>query len=118
VTIRCVIVDDDPQFIEAARRLLDGENGVHIVGAAGNSAQALQRVTELRPDLVLVDVRLGEESGIALAHRIAEDVNAPWVILVSSYSADDLATVLPEPAQIGFLSKVELSADAIRCVLS
>jgi response regulator of citrate/malate metabolism len=117
VTLRCLIVDDDPTFIELARQVLDGD-GINIVGTAANSAEATTRVAELQPDLVLVDVRLGDESGVALASRIADHDGTTRVILISSYRHSDLAGVLPEDEGIGFISKVDLSAGAIRAALS
>jgi CheY-like chemotaxis protein len=63
-----LIVDDNPLFLEAARDLLERE-GQHVVGVAATSAEALQRAEELRPEVVLVDIMLGSESGSAL--RIA-----------------------------------------------
>jgi DNA-binding NarL/FixJ family response regulator len=118
VTIRCLVVDDDPAFIELARQVLDGDGGISIVGSAANSAEAVARVAELRPDLVLVDVRLGDESGVALARRIADHGSQARVILVSSYRQSDLAGVLPDNEGIGFISKVDLSSTTVRDALS
>lgn len=117
VTIRAVIVDDDPRFIDLARRVLDADSGIAVVGSASNSAEAVERVEDLSPDLVLVDVRLGEESGVDLARRLDDHGSSRRVILVSTYAAGDLAGVLPEGDRIGFISKVDLSPTAIRNVL-
>ena len=55
---RCLIVDDNPGFLDAARGLLQRE-GVAVVGTASTSAEAAQRVEQLRPDVALVDIDLG-----------------------------------------------------------
>ena len=68
--IRCLVVDDQPEFTEAVRHLLDGQ-GMSVVGVAANSAEAIERAANLRPDVVLIDVHLGEESGLEVATRIA-----------------------------------------------
>ena len=60
--IRCLIVDDNQPFLDAARLLLERE-GLAVVGTATTGAQALRLEEELRPEVVLVDIRLGEESG-------------------------------------------------------
>src|SRR4029079_4666577 len=67
--VRCLIVDDNLGFLEAARKLLERE-GLSIAGVASTSAEALREAELLRPDVVLVDVSLGEESGLELARRL------------------------------------------------
>ncbi|MDT5075583.1 MAG: hypothetical protein QOJ80_220, partial [Mycobacterium sp.] len=67
--MRCVIVDDSTNFIDAARRLLE-HDGILVVGVASTSAEALRCVQDLRPDVILVDVNLGEENGFELAEQI------------------------------------------------
>ena len=66
-----LMVDDSPVFLEAARRLLERE-GLSVVGAASTSAMAIDATERLRPDVVLVDIMLGQESGIDLARRLVE----------------------------------------------
>jgi two-component system, NarL family, nitrate/nitrite response regulator NarL len=115
VTIRCVIVDDHQSFLEAASTLL-GREGLEIVGVASNSDEALRQVEKLRPDVVLVDVFLGEESGLDLARRLVDDgrPDPGTVILISSHPADDLADLIVGSPADGFITKAELSAAAIR----
>lgn len=117
---RCLIVDDSPEFLVAARRMLTSE-GIGVVGVACDSAQAIVRVDVLQPDLVLVDVRLGAENGIELARSIdatARTHKRPVdVILISAYTQEDLRDRLPDSPAVGFLEKTVLSARAIRAVL-
>lgn len=116
--LRCLIVDDSPHFQEAARGLLERE-GITVVGVASTGAEALRRAEELRPDVTLLDVDLGEESGLDLARRLQRETGlAPsTVILVSAYAADDFADLVTGSPAAGFLSKADLSADAIRQLL-
>jgi DNA-binding NarL/FixJ family response regulator len=65
-----LIVDDNGLFLEAARDRLE-HGGLRVVGVAANSAEALRRTEELRPEVVLVDVMLGSENGFELARRLA-----------------------------------------------
>lgn len=115
---RVLIVDDSRLFLEAARVLLERE-GLHVVGVAATSGQALRQAAELRPDVVLVDVMLGGESGFDLARRLGgHDGGAELaVILMSTYSAADFADLIAETPAAGFLPKPELSADAIRRIV-
>jgi DNA-binding NarL/FixJ family response regulator len=113
VAIRCLIVDDNRDFLDAAGRLLEQE-GVAIVGFASTSADAIRETGALRPDVVLVDVLLGDESGLALARRlVADPALEASVILISTHSEADLAELVALSPAAGFLSKADLSADAI-----
>ena len=113
-----LIVDDNWLFVEAARDRLERE-GLRVVGVATTSAEALRRAEDLRPEVVLVDVMLGGESGFELARRLAAHHRdaGPTVILISTYSAADFANPIAESAAAGFLPKQELSADAIRRII-
>ena len=116
--MRCLLVDDNEAFAEIARRVLD-PNGVEVAGTASNIAEAVLRVRELRPDVVLIDVMLGDESGFDLARRLAEfNARDQAVIMISSGTEDDYADLMAESAALGFLPKAELSADGIRRLLS
>jgi DNA-binding NarL/FixJ family response regulator len=113
-----LIVDDNWLFVEAARDRLEQE-GLRVVGVAATSAEALRRAEELRPEVVLVDVMLGGESGFELARRLAAHHRdaGPVVILISTYSAADFARPIAESPAAGFLPKQELSADAVRRIV-
>jgi DNA-binding NarL/FixJ family response regulator len=112
VALRCLIVDDNAGFRDAARSLLDrGE--IEIVGVASNSAEARSRVAELRPEVVLVDIALGTESGFALARALVRD-GGPQVILISTHSEADFADLIATSPAVGFIAKSELSARAVR----
>ena len=117
--LRCLIVDDSPRFLDAARGLLERQ-GVTVVGVASNSAEALQRAEELRPDVTLLDIDLGGESGLELARRLHRQTGpapAP-VILISTHAEQDYAELIAASPAIGFLPKTTLSADAIRDLLA
>ncbi len=113
---RCLIVDDSARFLEAASELLKRE-GITVVGVASTGAEALERVQELRPDVALVDIDLGAESGFELARRIADAPEPPPVILISTRSEDDLAELIATSPALGYVSKAFLSAHAIRNLL-
>jgi CheY-like chemotaxis protein len=117
--MRCLIVDDSPRFLDAARGLLERQ-GITVVGVASNSADALQRAGELRPDVTLLDIDLGGESGLELARRLHDQaglVPAP-VILISTHAEQDYAELIAASPAVGFLPKAALSADAIRDLLA
>ena len=114
--MRCVIVDDDEAFIQAARTLLERE-GMTVTGVVGGGAEAVQRVRALRPDVVLIDIRLGEESGFEAARQLADGGLTAEMIMISSYAGEDYADLVAESPTVGLLAKSDLSAVAIRRVL-
>ena len=115
--LRCLLIDDSPRFLEAARGLLERQ-GVTVVGVASTSAEALRRASELRPDVTLVDIDLGGESGLELARRLHGQPGPAPVILISTHAEQDYAELIAASPAIGFLSKTALSADAIRGLLA
>jgi DNA-binding NarL/FixJ family response regulator len=116
MALRCVIVDDSGSFVEAARSLLERE-GMRVVGAATTTADAMQKVAQLDPDVVLVDVFLGSESGPELAQRLVRN-GGPAVILISTHSEADVEPLIESAPVAGFMTKTELSVDGIRRIVA
>ena len=115
--LRCMIVDDSEAFLEAASLLLERE-GVTIVGVALSIAEALREARALRPDVILVDIGLGEESGFDLARLLAQDGGGgAAVILISTGAEVDYGELIDESPAAGFLAKSTLSARGISRIL-
>ncbi|HUA04160.1 MAG TPA: response regulator transcription factor [Solirubrobacteraceae bacterium] len=119
MTLRCVIVDDNPAVLRAASDLLERE-GLAVVGVATTSEEALFLMRDLRPDVLLVDIDLGPESGLDLARRLEQspDTAPARTILISTHDEADFADLIAASPAIGFLSKADLSATAIRELLT
>jgi DNA-binding NarL/FixJ family response regulator len=114
VPLRCLIVDDNAGFLKAAAALLERE-GIRVVGVASNGAEALTRARELRPDVILVDIALGAESGLELARRLVDaDPDGARVILISTHAEADFADLIDATPVAGFVPKSKLSASAVR----
>jgi CheY-like chemotaxis protein len=113
--MRCLIVDDSADFVDAARGLLESE-GCSVVGAASTGAEALRLLKELRPDVTLVDINLGGESGFEVAEQLSRiEASTPLpVILISTHAAEDFADMIETSPAVGFLSKSALTGAAIR----
>jgi DNA-binding NarL/FixJ family response regulator len=114
VAVRCLIVDDSEQFLAAAASTL-GRDGLEVVGTATSSAEALDQVEPLRPDVVLVDVGLGEESGLELARQLVEGFPQlrSRVVLISTHDEDDLGELVEGSGAAGFICKSELTPGAV-----
>lgn len=116
--LSCLIVDDNASFIEASRATLETQ-GVTVVGAATTCDEAVQRVEQLEPDVVLVDIDLGDESGFDLARELADDAGraTSTVIFISAYPGEDFADLVAESPAVGFIAKSDLSTAAIEELL-
>lgn len=90
-----------------------------MVGVASNSAEALRQARALRPDVILVDIGLGDESGFDLARLLTQDGQGGGaeVILISARAETDYAELIAESPAAGFLVKPKLSARAIGRIL-
>jgi CheY-like chemotaxis protein len=118
MALRCLIVDDNSEFLAAASGLLEGQ-GLEVVGTAQNGAEAMELAAQLRPDVILVDVYLGDENGFAVARQLGTSVGAGdrAIIMISTYAETDLRDSVESSVAKGFLSKTQLSAAVIYSLL-
>ena len=112
--MRCLLVDDDPTFLETARSVLT-RDGATVAGTASCSAEAARQATALHPDVAVVDIRLGTENGFDVARDLA--TQGITVIMTSTSAEADYADLIAESPAVGFLGKAELSAAGIRRIL-
>lgn len=101
--MRVLIVDDEPPARHRLRRLLAEIPGVEVVGEAGSGSEALARVDDGEPDVVLLDVRMPGMDGLETARRISALPEPPAVIFVTAYEEHALAAFESGPA--GYLLK-------------
>jgi two-component system, NarL family, nitrate/nitrite response regulator NarL len=118
VAISILIVDDNQPFLDVACALLE-RGGLQVAGVAATVGEALSQNEQLRPDVVLIDIVLADESGFELARRLAQSDRSsrPATILTSTHSEEDFADLIAQSPVNGFLRKSELSAASIRRVL-
>jgi two-component system, NarL family, nitrate/nitrite response regulator NarL len=118
MVMRCLIVDDSAVFLRAARALLERTGMAVVVASTG--AEARRVIDEVGPDVVLVDIDLGEENGFDVAAelcaRTGDGDRPPRIILISSHSQEDFEELITASPARGFLSKSLLSAAAIRAM--
>jgi CheY-like chemotaxis protein len=115
---RCLLVDDNDAFLEAASVLLERQ-GVTVAGVASNTAEALRQARALQPDVILVDIGLGDESGFDLARLLVRDGQdgGAEVILISACAEIDYTELIADSPAAGFLARSQLSARGISRIL-
>jgi two-component system, NarL family, nitrate/nitrite response regulator NarL len=117
VTFRCLIVDDSEGYLASAARLLESQ-GVNVVGRATSSEVALRLVDALQPEVVLVDVDLGDEDGIELTRYLTAHAPSTRVVLISAHDWEELDELVLDSGAAGFLAKRDLGAAAIDTLIA
>jgi DNA-binding NarL/FixJ family response regulator len=111
-----LIVDDHPSFRESARLLLSAE-GYDVVSEAADGAGALAAARALKPDVVLLDIRLPDIDGFVVAAELTAGPLGPAVVLTSSRDDAGLADLVRESGARGFIPKAELTGAALDAML-
>jgi DNA-binding NarL/FixJ family response regulator len=108
-----LIVDDQVGFLQVARELLE-KDGFTVVGEATSATAALELARRLRPEIVLLDVRLPDGSGVDVARALRSGADGPHVVLTSTadYAREARACGVP------FIAKVDLSGTRLRAAIA
>jgi len=101
--VKILIVDDEQPARDRLRQILEDEPGYDVVGEAGNGDEALQRAAELKPDVVLLDIRMPGMEGIEAARHLNAMDPAPAVVFTTAY--DEYAIDAFEARAIGYVLK-------------
>jgi DNA-binding NarL/FixJ family response regulator len=123
--IRVLLVDDQELFREGVRVIVDAQEGMEVVGAAGDGLEAIRLVDELEPDVVLMDLRMPEMDGVEATRqifqpeRVARRATPVRVVVLTTFNLDDRAATAIRHGASGFLLKDTtplMLRDAIRTV--
>lgn len=111
--MRLLLVDDSIEFLEAAERFLNQEEGIEIVGKARSGEEALVSARELKPDLILMDIAMPGINGLEATRRIKAEADPPMVILLTLYDSPEYRAVSKEVKADGFVTKSEFTEDLL-----
>ena len=112
--VSVMIVDDQPPFRAAARAVVDRVAGFELVAEVASGEEAVATSDELGPQLVLMDINMGELNGIEATTLITQSNPTTKVILVSTYALDDLPPDARTSGAVAYVNKDELSPRMIR----
>ena len=107
-----VIVDDHADFRAQATELLEAA-GYEVVGSCPDGRSALNAISALRPDVVLLDIQLPDIDGFELIAQVDILSEGPTVVLISTREAADYGGRVARSGAAGFITKAELSADSL-----
>jgi DNA-binding NarL/FixJ family response regulator len=114
--IRVLVVDDDALVRAGLSMLLAGAEDIEIVGEATDGGEVAQAVAEHRPDVVLMDIRMPGMDGLAATELLRVDEDAPEVIVLTTFEADDYVLRALRAGAGGFLLKDTPPAEIVRAV--
>jgi DNA-binding NarL/FixJ family response regulator len=115
-TVRVLLVDDDPLLRSGLRLMLAPEEGIEVVGEAGDGDQVLAAIDRHRPDVVLMDIRMPRLDGIDATRLVRGQPQPPEVIVLTTFDADELVIRGLEAGAIGYLLKDSTPAEIVRAI--
>jgi DNA-binding NarL/FixJ family response regulator len=102
---RVLLVDDNQEFLHAAKSFLRAMPGFELAGAATTAEQALELTAALHPDLVLMDISMPGMNGLAATRRIKQQPDAPKVVVVTLHSRSEFGVPANKAGADGFVQK-------------
>jgi two-component system invasion response regulator UvrY len=108
-----LVVDDQPLARRAVSALIRSSAGFELVGTAASGAEAISHALRLRPDLVVMDVRMPGLDGVETTRRLMAELPGLRVVLTSTERSSDLPADLLRCGALGFISKQDLTAEAL-----
>jgi DNA-binding NarL/FixJ family response regulator len=103
--IRVLIADDQALVRGGFRMILDAQEGIEVVGEAEDGIEALALVRELKPEVVLMDVRMPRLDGLEATRRIVSEQLSPHVLVLTTFDADEVVYEALKAGAAGFLLK-------------
>lgn len=103
--IRVLIADDEPSIRSSLRLLVDSDDGMEVVGEAGDGETAIETAARLRPDLVLMDIHMPRMTGLAATRAITTQPAGPRVIVLTMFDVDEYVYEALRAGASGFLLK-------------
>ena len=114
--IRVVLVDDDPLVRSALSLMLGGQSDIEVVGEAGNGEAGLALVTDLAPDVVLMDIRMPVMDGLEATRALHQRPSPPAVVVLTTFDADDHVVRAIAAGADGFLLKDTPPGDIVGAI--
>jgi len=118
VPIRVLLVDDHPIVRAGLRIIAEVDSAIMVVGEAANAAEALRSVRALQPDVVLLDVRLPDRSGLDVCRDLKAQPGAPRVLFLTSFADNPLVLAAMQAGGDGYLLKDNEPRDIVAAIRS
>ena len=114
--IRILLVDDEQIVCEAISVLIEQVPGMIVVGEAYSGDSALQKARALRPDVILLDLRLQEQPGVELIAPLLRDNEQARIVILTAYAEDREVAVAFRNGAVGYVLKTQMISDLVRAI--
>jgi DNA-binding NarL/FixJ family response regulator len=116
IGIRILLVDDNPEFLEAAKRFIKSEKQIKIIGTALSGQEAIEKVKELNPDLVLMDLAMPDMNGLEATRQIKKQSSAPHVVILTLHDTPEYREASEAVGADGFVPKSDFGVQLLPLV--
>jgi len=114
---RVIVADDEPEFREWLRSLMENSEDFQLVGEAKTGNEAIYLIPSVKPDLVIADMYMPDPDGLEVARYVQSHFSGIKAILVSAYEERVYERLAREEGALAFIPKARLSLDALRQAL-
>ncbi len=112
-SLRIILVDDSPEFLDSAVRFLSADPRIAIVGRALNGKDALDQILQLKPDVVLMDLAMPEMNGLEVTRHIKAQPIAPRVVILTLYDTPEYRSAAEGVGADGFITKSDFGTQVL-----
>lgn len=114
--LRILIADDHPLLCEALHRALDSEKDVEVIAEASDGEEAVKLASELKPDVVVMDIVMPKLSGIEATKKIKEITPGVAILILTAYDDDEYVLGLLDAGAAGYLLKSARGCDLVNAI--
>ena len=115
-TIKVLIVDDNAKFKKSVKNLLSNEQDIEVIGEAREGEEAILKTKELKPDIVLMDVRMPKMGGIEATRRISQIMPETKIIILTIYDIDEYRDAATNSGAVAFVLKKFMRDNLIQTI--
>lgn len=116
MTIKILLIDDHLLLLEGLKAVLENEPSIHVVGTIADPSQLLEELLQLRPDVILMDIRIKSHNGLTLTKSITQQFPHIKVIILSGYDDDAYVQVSQNAGAKAFMTKEQSNEELIDTV--
>lgn len=116
MSIRVVLIDDEPLVRAGLAAIIDSDIGLEVVGEAGDGADAIDLVQRTQPDIVIMDVRMPQLNGLEATRLLVARQDPPRVLILTTFDSDDYVFEALRAGADGFVLKRAQPEELIRAV--
>jgi DNA-binding NarL/FixJ family response regulator len=116
--VRVLMVDDSPDFLQAASKFLESDPCIQVIGTFHGAEEALAQLPCLEPDLVLIDLAMPGMNGLEATRHLKEQLVPPRVIILTMYDLEEYRSAAPQVQADGFVTKSEFGAALLPLIRS